>query len=119
MVKTRTAHFGRGLFEFLGELKANNNREWFNANRARYIAEVEEPMLQFIADFGNRRRETSVANPVEDDRAGAVEAGGHLLKEGGAADLRQVFDAARGAGKAVVRKQDHAADADAARAAGP
>ncbi|MGH2398461.1 MAG: DUF2461 domain-containing protein [bacterium] len=53
-MKTRTAHFGRGLFEFLGELKANNNREWFNAHKVRYIAEVEEPMLQFIADFGER-----------------------------------------------------------------
>lgn len=66
MVKTRTAHFGRGLFEFLGELKANNNREWFNANKARYIAEVEEPMLQFIADFGERMKKVSrhfIADP--------------------------------------------------------
>jgi len=66
MVKTRTAHFGRGLFEFLGELKGNNNREWFNTNRARYITEVEEPMLQFIADFGDRISKISphfVADP--------------------------------------------------------
>lgn len=33
--------FGRGLFEFLGELKINNNRTWFNANKQRYIVEVE------------------------------------------------------------------------------
>jgi len=66
MVKTRTAHFGKGLFEFLSEIKANNNREWFNANKARYIAEVEEPMLQFIADFGERMKKVSrhfIADP--------------------------------------------------------
>ena len=35
------SHFSRDLFGFLTELKANNNRDWFNANKARYVAEVE------------------------------------------------------------------------------
>lgn len=39
------------LFDFLRELKANNERSWFEANKARYIAEVRDPMLDFIAAF--------------------------------------------------------------------
>lgn len=37
------------LFEFLEELKANNNKEWFEANRHRYLEFVRDPMLAFIA----------------------------------------------------------------------
>jgi uncharacterized protein (TIGR02453 family) len=41
----------RDLFAFLGELRRHNNREWFNANKDRYLAEVREPMLAFIASI--------------------------------------------------------------------
>lgn len=44
-------HFTPSLFRFLEELEENNTREWFQANRERYRAEVQEPMLRFIADF--------------------------------------------------------------------
>ena len=37
------------LFAFLRELKANNNRAWFEANKPRYQAEVRDPFLAFIA----------------------------------------------------------------------
>jgi len=40
--------FGPELFEFLEELEANNNREWFNENRERYEEEVREPAFDFI-----------------------------------------------------------------------
>ncbi len=39
------------LFDFLRELRENNDRAWFEANRQRYIAEVRDPMLDFIAAF--------------------------------------------------------------------
>ena len=39
------------LFDFLRELKANNERPWFEANKARYRAEVRDPMLDFIQAF--------------------------------------------------------------------
>jgi uncharacterized protein (TIGR02453 family) len=48
----KTAHFNRSLFKFLTELRSNNNREWFLANKARYEADVRDPLLRFIADFG-------------------------------------------------------------------
>ena len=42
---------GAGLFRFLKDLKANNDREWFQENKARYEAEARDPMLRFIAEF--------------------------------------------------------------------
>jgi len=52
-------HFTEGLFRFLTELRANNDRVWFHANKNRYESEVKEPMLRFIADFGERLRAIS------------------------------------------------------------
>jgi uncharacterized protein (TIGR02453 family) len=57
--KGQVAHFGPGLFRFLKELRANNNRAWFQTNKGRYESEVKERMLQFIADFGARLRTIS------------------------------------------------------------
>ena len=45
-------YFDKELFEFLAELKENNNRDWFQANKSRYESHVKTPMLTFIADFG-------------------------------------------------------------------
>ncbi|MDR3682491.1 MAG: DUF2461 domain-containing protein [Geothrix sp.] len=42
---------GPGLFRFLKDLKANNNREWFTENKARYETEARDAMLRFIGEF--------------------------------------------------------------------
>jgi uncharacterized protein (TIGR02453 family) len=42
------------LFEFLRELKVNNNREWFQANKSRYENDVKKPLFDFIEAFGDR-----------------------------------------------------------------
>ncbi len=34
---------------FLEELTANNNRDWFQANKRRYQEEVQQPFLDFVA----------------------------------------------------------------------
>ena len=47
------------LFLFFRELKQNNTREWFQANKSRYEADVREPLLAFITDFGVRLPEIS------------------------------------------------------------
>ncbi len=39
------------LFDFFRELRANNNRDWFNENRERYEQEVKAPLLRFITEF--------------------------------------------------------------------
>jgi uncharacterized protein (TIGR02453 family) len=46
--------FGPSLFRFLRDLKRHNNREWFEKNRPRYVADVETPMLEFIREVGER-----------------------------------------------------------------
>jgi uncharacterized protein (TIGR02453 family) len=46
--------FPGDLFAFFEELKANNQRAWFQDNKARYEAEVVAPMLAFIAGMGPR-----------------------------------------------------------------
>jgi uncharacterized protein (TIGR02453 family) len=45
------AHFKPGLFKFLKDLAANNNRDWFKTNQDRYEAQVRGPALEFIEDF--------------------------------------------------------------------
>jgi uncharacterized protein (TIGR02453 family) len=51
---TEAPSFSPALFAFLRELARNNEREWFNANKARYEQEVKEPALAFVEDIGYR-----------------------------------------------------------------
>ena len=63
---TNSAHFTPALFEFLSELAENNNREWFQDNKARYERDVRDALVHFVIDFGERLREISphmVADP--------------------------------------------------------
>lgn len=48
------AHFTPALFAFLRDLEDNNDRDWFNANKDRYLEKVQEPALEFIVDFGKQ-----------------------------------------------------------------
>ena len=60
------SHFSSDLFKFLKELKTNNNREWFAANKSRFESSVRDPFLRFIADFAPLLHSISprfVANP--------------------------------------------------------
>jgi len=63
------------LFQFLRQLKENNNRDWFQANKHRYEKQVREPLLRFITDFGLRLAEIS-RHYVADARAN----GGSLFR---------------------------------------
>ena len=62
------AHFSDDLFEFLHELRLNNDREWFQAQKARYQSVVLEPMAEFVTEFGDRLPTIS-AHFVADPRA--------------------------------------------------
>jgi uncharacterized protein (TIGR02453 family) len=48
MADGRYARFGPETIRFLEELRANNNREWFNANKGRYEEDVLDVALRFI-----------------------------------------------------------------------
>ncbi|MGD2060440.1 MAG: TIGR02453 family protein [Acidimicrobiia bacterium] len=49
-----TRYFTPEVFKFLRELEANNNREWWEANKSRYVERIREPALDFIADFSEK-----------------------------------------------------------------
>ncbi len=50
----KRAYFSPELFQFLVELRYNNRRDWFQANKHRYEALVRQPFLRFIEDFAPR-----------------------------------------------------------------
>ncbi len=45
------AHLTPKLFSFLSDLAKNNDREWFQANKARYEEHVKAPLLSLIEDI--------------------------------------------------------------------
>lgn len=44
-------YFSKDMLKFLKELEKNNDREWFNANKERYLKSVKEPFEVFIGDL--------------------------------------------------------------------
>ncbi len=52
-------YFTPATFKFLGDLAANNDREWFGANKDRFLEEVQERALAFIAALGPRLEKVS------------------------------------------------------------
>jgi uncharacterized protein (TIGR02453 family) len=56
---TKEASFGPELFSFLSDLRANNNGEWFAANKQRYEEQLLEPALAFIEAFAPRLEKIS------------------------------------------------------------
>lgn len=63
------------LFKFLGRLKRNNNREWFQKHKSEYEAVVRDPLLDFIRQIAPRLEAISPYF-VADDRAN----GGSLFR---------------------------------------
>jgi uncharacterized protein (TIGR02453 family) len=62
--------FGPELFAFLADLRAHNEREWFNANKERYEEHVLEPALAFIEDVGYRLESISPHFRADPRRSG-------------------------------------------------
>ncbi len=53
------SHITPRTFRFLKDLARNNDREWFNANKQRYIDEVRDPLLRWVGDFGPKLEKIS------------------------------------------------------------
>jgi uncharacterized protein (TIGR02453 family) len=64
------SYFSPQFFDFLRDLKASNDRVWFADNRARYVEDVEAPMLAFIGDVGPRLRHISAAYVADRRKVG-------------------------------------------------
>ena len=62
--------FDRNLVRFLGQLERNNNRPWFERNKARYEAEVREPALAFIRAMAPGIEQISPHILVSDSKVG-------------------------------------------------
>jgi uncharacterized protein (TIGR02453 family) len=56
---TPTPYFTPRTFHFLKDLAANNRRDWFADNKARYEDHVKVPALRFIQDFQDELRRLS------------------------------------------------------------
>jgi uncharacterized protein (TIGR02453 family) len=54
-------------FAFLKDLAAHNDRGWFEANKARYLEEVRDPLLRLVADFAPKLAKIS-KNMLADPR---------------------------------------------------
>ncbi|MGR3344480.1 MAG: DUF2461 family protein, partial [Paracoccaceae bacterium] len=50
----RFSGFARETFQFLSDLKQNNSKHWFEANRARYESAWKAPALDLIAALAAR-----------------------------------------------------------------
>ncbi len=75
MAKTATStfHFDPSLIKFLKDLKRNNNRNWFNANKQRYEEECREPALAFITALQKPFKKISPHfNPIPKKTGGSL-----------------------------------------------
>ncbi len=55
----KKTYFTPAFFKFLRELKAHNNRPWFQTNKERYERTVRNPLLDFIGELGPSLRKIS------------------------------------------------------------
>lgn len=69
------SYFTNSTFKFFKDLAANNEREWFQANKHRYIEHVRDPFLSFIRD-ADKDIKTVSSHYYGDDRAN----GGSLFR---------------------------------------
>lgn len=53
------SYFTEDTFKFFRALARNNNRDWFNDNKQRYLDHVRDPFLAFIRDLDPKLREIS------------------------------------------------------------
>ncbi|MDJ0976598.1 MAG: DUF2461 domain-containing protein [Planctomycetota bacterium] len=68
--KAKANPIGPGLLKFLRELEQNNSRDWFNANKARYEAEVREPALELIRRMAPKLEKISKYLVASDRKVG-------------------------------------------------
>jgi uncharacterized protein (TIGR02453 family) len=64
------ASFSPALFTFLRQLKANNDRDWFKANQAKFEDAVRTPALEFVRDMAPRLEALSPHFLASDKKVG-------------------------------------------------
>jgi uncharacterized protein (TIGR02453 family) len=66
----KKSYFDPAFFKFLRDLKAHNNRPWFQANKERYEKTVRNPLLDFIGELGPPMRKISKHIIVDNSPSG-------------------------------------------------
>jgi uncharacterized protein (TIGR02453 family) len=61
--------FPEDALRFFRQLKRNNNREWFERNKPRYLESVRAPMESLLAGLGQKIRSFDANIPVEPKKA--------------------------------------------------
>ncbi|MCF7220266.1 DUF2461 domain-containing protein [Marilutibacter chinensis] len=69
------AYFSDASLKFLKDLARHNEREWFNANKARYESHVREPFRRLLADL-----QPALTEQSEHYRADPRTVGGSLFR---------------------------------------
>jgi uncharacterized protein (TIGR02453 family) len=64
------SYFTQDYLDFFKELAANNNKDWFHANKKRYELSVKEPFRAFIQDLIDRT--ATIDNRFEADAKQAI-----------------------------------------------
>lgn len=75
MASSRYMRFDERTIKFLRQLKANNNREWFKANKSRYEEDVLDAALRFIQSM-----QDPLASIAPHFTAVATRTGGSLMR---------------------------------------
>lgn len=60
--------FSKDSFEFFAELEVNNNKAWWEANKARYETSVRAPLLSLLEDIAAEFGVAKVYRPYRDTR---------------------------------------------------
>lgn len=63
--------FDRDALAFYAELRADNTKEWWTANKSRYERHVHEPMLRLASDLEDEFGEMKIFRPYRDVRFSA------------------------------------------------
>lgn len=70
MASKSKSPFRSSLFQFLGELALNNEREWFEENKVRYEKDVREPAMEFIRAMAPHLKKVSRTFKAVDKKVG-------------------------------------------------
>jgi uncharacterized protein (TIGR02453 family) len=70
MPKKSKSPFRPALFQFLGELALNNERDWFEENKDRYENDVRGPALEFVRAIAPLLKTTSKNYVASDKKVG-------------------------------------------------
>ncbi len=59
MTAAGSRYYADDFFGFLKDLEKNNNRDWFNAHKDRYMASIQDPSLRFVTAVGPKLKDLS------------------------------------------------------------